>query len=136
MLTQKYINEISYKIVSCAIEVNKELGPGLLENIYETCLIDELRRENLEVKSQLILPVKYKDRILESGLIIDILVNDLVIVELKAVESMTPIFKAQFLTYLKLSGKPKGLLINFNCSNITSQLVPLVTDVFSKLPKE
>jgi len=136
MLTQKIINEISFQIVSCSIEVNKELGPGLIESIYEKCLIYELQKNGFEVKSQLILPIKYKNQIIESGLRIDLLINDIVIVELKAVDIIIPMYKAQLLTYLKLSGKPKGLLINFNCTNITQNLVPLVTDVFSSFPKE
>ncbi len=136
MVTQKYINEVSYTIVGCAIEVHKHLGPGLLESVYHTCLIDELRSKNLQLKSQLQVPVNYKGKILDSMLRLDLLVNDLIIVELKAVEMMIPLYKAQLLSYLKLSGMPKGLLINFHCENITQQLVPLVTEEFSKLPKE
>ncbi len=136
MITQKMVNEISYNIVNCAIEVNKELGPGLLEKIYEICLIDEMKNRGLDVKSQVLLPIRFKNNTLDAGLKIDILVNDLVIVELKAVDAIIPIYKAQLLTYLKLSCKPKGLLINFNTTNITQQLVPLVTEIFSNLPKE
>ncbi len=136
MLTQKYINNLSYQIVGCAIEVHKNLGPGLLESVYESCLIDELTTNKFDVKSQILLPVNYKGKELGSALRIDILVDDLIIVELKAVEAMIPLYKAQLLTYLKLTDKPKGLLINFNCEIITEQLVPLVTEEFAKLPKE
>jgi len=136
MLTKKYINEISYRIVGSAIEVHKELGPGLLEKIYEICLIDELNNIGLNVKSQVTLPVSYKGKELELGLILDLLVNDSVIVELKSVESILPIHIAQLLTYLKLTKKPKGLLINFNRKNISQELIPLVTDEFAKLPEE
>ena len=136
MLTQKYINNLSYQIVGCAIEVHKNLGPGLLESVYESCLIDKLTTNKFDVKSQILLPVNYKGKELGSALRIDILVDDLIIVELKAVEAMIPLYKAQLLTYLKLTGKPKGLLINFNCEIITEQLVPLVTEEFAKLPKE
>jgi len=136
IVTQKYINDISYKIVGCSIEVHKELGPGLLESIYQICLIEELKSANLYVESQVPLDINYKGKKLDSTLRLDLLVNDLVVVELKAVEKMISLYTAQLLTYLKLTQKPKGLLINFNCENITKQLVPLVTEEFSKLPKE
>jgi len=136
IITQKYINDISYKIVGCAIEVHKELGPGLLESIYQACLIEELLNLKFKVNSQVPVVINYKGKKLDSTLRLDLLVNDFVIVELKAVEEMISLYTAQLLTYLKLSQKPKGLLINFNCENITRQLVPLVTEEFSKLPKE
>ena len=136
MLTQKYINNLSYQIVGCAIEVHKNLGPGLLESVYESCLIDKLTTNKFDVKSQILLPVNYKGKELGSALRLDILVDDLIIVELKAVEAMIPLYKAQLLTYLKLTDKSKGLLINFNCEIITEQLVPLVTEEFAKLSKE
>jgi len=135
-ITQKYINDIAYKIVGCAIEVHKHLGPGLLESVYEKCLLQELKEQGLSVKSQVQVPIYYKDTLLENDLKLDILVNDLIIIELKAVEIMIPVFKAQLLSYLKLTGKPKGLLINFHTENITNQLVPLVTEEFAILPKE
>jgi GxxExxY protein len=136
MLTQKYINNLSYQIVGCAIEVHKYLGPGLLESVYESCLVEEMIEQGLSVERQVQVPINYKGKDLGSNLILDLSVNDLIIIELKAVEQMIPVFKAQLLSYLKLTGKPKGLLINFNCENITKQLVPLVTLEFSKLPAE
>ncbi len=136
MITQNYINEISYKIVGCAIEVHKNLGPGLLESVYETCMIDELFSAGLNVQSQLYVPIIYKGKELGTKLKLDLLVENLIIVENKAVETMIPLFSAQLLTYLKLTSRPKGLLINFNCENITKQLVPLVTEEFAKLAKE
>ncbi len=135
-ITQKYINDLAYKIVGCAIEVHKHLGPGLLESVYEKCLLQELKEQGLSVKSQVQVPIYYKDTLLENDLKLDILVNDLIIIELKAVETIIPVFKAQLLSYLKLTGKPKGLLINFHTENITKQLVPLVTEEFAKLAKE
>ncbi|MGQ0829610.1 MAG: GxxExxY protein [Bacteroidota bacterium] len=135
MSSQKYINDISYKIIGCAIEVHKHLGPGLLESVYEPCFIDEMRSAGLLVKSQIYVPVHYKGRDLGGSLKLDLLVNDLIIVEEKAVEQMIPLYKAQLLSYLKLTGKPKGLLVNFHCENITEQLVSLVTEEFSKLSK-
>lgn len=135
LVTQKYIQDVSYKIIGCSIEVHKHLGPGLLESVYESCLIDELKSSGLYVKSQLFVPLVYKSKELNSSLKLDILVNDIIIVELKAVEIMIPLYKAQLLSYLKLADKPKGLLINFHCENITEQMVSLVTDKFSQLPK-
>jgi len=134
MITQKYINEISYKIIGCAIEVHKQLGPGLLESVYESCFIDELRSRGLNVKSQLYVPLIYKGKDLGGQLKLDLLVEDLIIVENKAVEIMIPLYQAQLLSYLKLTGKPKGLLINFNSVNIKEQLVSLVTEEFAKMP--
>ncbi len=136
MVTQKYINELSYKIVGCAIEVHKHIGPGLLESVYETCFIEELKNNDLSVQSQVLVPVSYKEKNLGGILKLDLLINNLIIVELKAVEVMIPLYQAQLLSYLKLAKIPKGLLINFNCENIVQQLVPLVTEEFSKLPKE
>jgi GxxExxY protein len=135
MVTQNTVNAIAYKVVGCAIEVHKNLGPGLLESVYETCLIEELQEAGLLVRSQVYVPIKYKNKDLGGTLKLDLLVNDLVIVELKADDNMIPLYKAQLLSYLKLTGKPKGLLINFHCENIVEQLVPLVTEEFSKLPK-
>ena len=136
MITQKYINDISYKIIGCAIEVHRHLGPGLLESVYEACFIEELRNAGLSVRSQLYVPIHFKGKDLGGSLKLDLLVNDLIIVEEKAVELMTPLFQAQLLSYLKLSGKPKGLLINFNCEVIKEQVVSMVTKEFAKLPKE
>ena len=136
MVTQKYINQIAYKIVGCAIEVHKELGPGLLESVYEACLLDELKTQQLKVASQIVVPVIYKGKDLGTFLKLDILVEDLVIVELKAVEQMIPVYKAQLLSHMKLTEKPKGLLIIFHCENITKQLIPLVNKYFAKLPVE
>ena len=128
---------MAYKIVSCAIEVNKQLGPVLLESIYEECFIEELRINDLQVAYQERIPLAYKGKLLKNELRLDVVVNDCIIVELKATEEIIPLFKAQLLSYLKLTGIPKGLLINFNCLNITSQgLVSLVTEKFANLPKE
>ena len=136
MITQKVVNDLAYKIVGCAIEVHKQLGPGLLENIYERCLKYELELNGLKVQSQIPVEVNYKGKKIDSDLRLDLLVEDLIVVELKSVETMLPLFQAQLITYLKLLKKPKGLLINFNCENITKSLIPIVTDEFAKLPKE
>lgn len=135
MITQKYINDIAYRTIGCAIEVHKNLGPGLLESVYQICLIEELSDSGLIIQSQLYVPIKYKEKDLGGTLKLDLLVDNLIIVELKAVEVMIPLFKAQLLSYLKLTRKPKGLLINFHCENIVEQMIPLVTEEFAKLPK-
>jgi GxxExxY protein len=136
IVTQDYINDISYKIVACAIEVHKTLGPGLLESIYHTCLIEELEQSGLLTESQVEVPVKYKGKDIGGKLKIDILVNELIIVELKSVEVILPVHKAQLLSYMKLADVPKGLLINFNCDNIVKHMVPLVNELFANLPKQ
>ncbi len=136
MLTQKSVNDLSYAIVGCAIEVHKQLGPGLLESVYKDCFIEELSALGFIVIAEKPVPLEYKGRILQHSLRLDILVNEIIIVEIKAVEQMIPLYQAQLLSYLKLTKKPKGLLINFNCANIVKQIVPLVTEEFSKLPKE
>jgi GxxExxY protein len=133
MITQKSINDLAYKIIGCAIEVHKELGPGLLESIYQKCMEEELRHRNLSFQSQLKIPIKYKNIEMDCDLRLDILVEDLVIVELKAVESLLPLFTAQLLTYMKLLKKPKGLLINFNSDNIVVNTTSLVNQYFSEL---
>jgi GxxExxY protein len=107
-------NELSHKIIGCAIEVHRELGgPGLLESIYEDALCNELRNNQLEVKRQLHVPVMYKGARLSRDLILDVLVNDLIIVEIKAVDEVHAVHKSQLLTYLRVANKKLGLLINF-----------------------
>ncbi len=108
------INEITSQIIGSAIEVHKQLGPGLLESAYEACLAYELIERGLKVEQQKPLPVQYKDVKLDAGYRLDLLVEDIVVVELKAVEKVLPIHEAQILSYLKLSGLKVGLLINFN----------------------
>lgn len=108
------INDITQKIIGCAIEVHKALGPGLLESAYEECLAYELVREGLNIKRKQPTPVIYKDIKLDCGYRIDILVESLVVVELKVIDEFNPVHEAQILTYSKFSNKSVGLLINFN----------------------
>jgi len=108
------INETSGVIVDAAMKVHSVLGPGLLENAYEACLKHELSKRGLMVESQVMLPVHYDGVAIDAGYRIDLLVEDAVVIELKAVEKVVPIHEAQLLTYLKLSGKKLGLLLNFN----------------------
>ena len=108
------INEITDQIIGAAIKVHRALGPGLLESAYEACLMYELTKRGLPVRNQVPLPVRYEEILIEVGYRIDLLVCESVIVELKSVDDVAPIHKAQLLSYLKLSDKKIGLLINFN----------------------
>jgi GxxExxY protein len=108
------INELTEAVMGAAIEVHRFLGPGLLESTYETCLCHELSKREIPFRRQVTLSISYKGLLLESGYIIDILVDDRLILELKAVEQIQGIHEAQLLTYLKLSQIDHGLLLNFN----------------------
>ena len=110
-------------IVDAAFKVHKTLGPGLLENVYEACLCYELAGRELTIQRQVELPVVYENVRLDAGLRLDVIVSDCVVIELKAVERIAPVHKAQLLTYLKLSGHRLGLLINFNVPRIKDGIV-------------
>ena len=116
------INEITRKIIGCSIEVHRNLGPGLLESAYEECLAFELSNTGLNIKRQQPVPVVYKDIKLECGYRIDILVEDTVVIELKAAEAIIPVHEAQILTYMRFSNKKTGLLINFNVTVLKNGL--------------
>jgi GxxExxY protein len=107
-------NELTHQIIGAAIEVHRLLGPGLLESAYEECLCRELSLRNMKISRQLPVPVVYKDVKLECGYRLDLVVEDKVVVELKCIEAFAPVHEAIMLTYLRLSGYPVGLLINFN----------------------
>ena len=136
-MTQKEINQLSYDIIGFAIEVHKELGPGLLESIYEKCLVHLLIQNGYKVTRQQSVPLNFRGLDLDCELRFDLMVNDSIIVELKTVEEIIPIHEAQLLTYLKLLKKPKGVLINFNCTNIFKEgQRTFVTEYFRSLPIE
>jgi GxxExxY protein len=111
-------NEITGRIVDAAYAVHSELGPGLLEAIYEQCLLIEIRNRGLEVERQIDVPVIYKGEQTGTGFRMDVVVENSVVIELKAIDAVLPIHKAQLLTYLKLTGHRLGLLINFNVTKI------------------
>ncbi|HET8860571.1 GxxExxY protein [Marivirga sp.] len=113
-------NDLSRIVVNASFQVHNELGPGLLENIYEECLFSELQDAGIHVEKEVVLPVKYKNKKMDLGYRLDIWVERKLIIELKCVDSFIPIHKAQLLTYLKLTNNRLGLLINFN--------VPLIKD--------
>ena len=107
-------NQLTYDIIECCIEVHKELGPGLLESIYEECLESVLVENGLKVQRQVEAPLFFKGKKLNKGFRLDMLINDSIILELKSVETILPIHEAQLVSYLKLSKNKLGLLVNFN----------------------
>ncbi len=115
-------NEITRKIIGCAIEVHKHLGPGLLESAYEECMVFELLNSGLKVENQKPVPVIYKDKKLDYGYRMDLLVEDVVLIELKSVDAFNPVHEAQILTYMKFAGIRTGLLINFNVKMLRNGL--------------
>ena len=116
-------NEITYEVRGAIYDVYKELGPGLLESVYEEALCFELEQRGLKVERQLQVPIRYKDKVLKTELRLDVLVEDKVIVELKSVEEMKKVFAKQLLTYLRLMDKKIGLLVNFNTDNILTAII-------------
>ncbi len=119
-------NELSHKIVGAALKVHTALGPGLLESAYEACLAYELRNSGLPVQTQVALPVVYQEVKLDVGYRIDMLVAEAVIVEIKAIENVTPLHKAQLLSYLRLQKKQLGLLLNFNVTHMRDGIQRIV----------
>jgi len=109
------LNQLSSQIIKAAINVHRELGAGLLESVYQSCMIIELKDMNINVQAEVPLPIFYRgQKISEEGFRLDLLVEDLIVVELKSVEQVQPVHKKQLLTYLRLAKKPLGLLVNFN----------------------
>ena len=119
------VNRIAGMVVDAAFAVHSKLGPGLLESVYEVCLVRELEKRGLSVKRQIALPIDYDGIRLDAGLRLDLLIESCLIIELKAVETLLPVHKAQVLTYLKLTGHRLGLLINFN--------VPLIREGIKRI---
>ena len=123
------INEITSKIIKAAITVHNELGPGLLESVYQECLSIELKEMSLNVQGEVSIAVSYKGKeITQDGFRIDLLVEDAVVVELKSVEEVKPVHKKQLLTYLRLTGKTVGLLINFNEMMLKNGITRIIND--------
>jgi GxxExxY protein len=113
---------LTKKIIACAIEVHRTLGPGLLESVYQDCMVIELESASLQVETDRRVPIEYKGQSIRSELKLDLLVEGCVVVELKAVEQLHPVYLAQVITYLKLTGCPAGLLMNFNNVSLRSGL--------------
>ena len=135
--TKKELDELTYKIIGAAIEVHKMLGPGLLESVYHKCLKQELMLRGLSFVSEFLVPVHYKGVDIDTELRCDLLVEDKIVVELKAVDTIAPVFESQLLTYMKLLEKPKGILINFYCTNSFKEgQRTFVNEYFRNLPEE
>lgn len=137
MTTQKSLNELSFQIIGAAIEVHKIMGRGLLESVYHQCMKEELRVRNINFISELKIPVIYKDKIMESDFRCDLFVENLIVIEFKAVSEMHPTFEAKLLNHMKLLKSPKGILMNFNCYNIFKEgQKTFVNEFYKILPKE
>ena len=136
-ITKKELDELTYQIIGAAIEVHKALGPGLLESVYHKCIKQEFIEKKLSYASEFLVPVNYKGTEVDAELRCDFLVEDKIVVELKAVDAIAPVFEAQLLTYMKLLQKPKGILINFNCTNIFKEgQRTYVNEFFRELPEQ
>ena len=136
-VTKKYLNELTYKVIGSAIEVHKHLGPGLLESVYEKCFLRELALRGIGYRNQIWVPVQYKGVELDTELRLDVLVEEILCVELKAQEGLLPIHDAVLLSYMQMLQKPKGILINFHCVNIFKEgQKTLVNSLFSELSEE
>lgn len=134
MITKKYLDDLTYEIIGSAIEVHKIMGRGLLESVYHQCLKEELIHREISFCTEMKIPVLYKGKNLDIDFRCDLFVENCIVVELKAVNEMNSIFEAQLLTYMKLLKCPKGILINFNCSNIFNEgQKTFVNEYFSKL---
>jgi GxxExxY protein len=119
--SKAYLNELTYKINGAAIEVHKELGPGLLESVYQKCLAHELQNRNIEIQTEKIISIDFKGLELDVNLKCDLLVENAICIELKAVKEIMPVHEAQLLPYMKLLKVPKGILFNFNVYNLYNE---------------
>jgi GxxExxY protein len=134
-MTKSYLKDLVYQVTGAAIEVHKELGPGLLESVYHKCMMHELDLRGINYSSEHIVKVDYKGMPTLADLRCDLVVEDVLPVELKSVALIHPVHKAQLLTYMKLLQLPKGLLINFNCENIVKEgHFSLVNQLFYEIP--
>lgn len=135
-LTKSYLKDLIYKVNGAAIEVHKALGPGLLESVYHKCLKHELNVRGIEFQSELVIPINYKGLQLDAELRLDLLIEEILPVELKATEGINPIHEAQILTYMKLLELPEGLLINFNVTNLYKEgQKTFVNKLYRNLPE-
>jgi GxxExxY protein len=136
LITQTYLDELTYHVIGAAIEVHKTLGSGLLESVYQKCLEEELKYRNINFQSEKTISVIYRDKEMNVDFRCDFFIENCLVVELKSVNEMSSIFEAQLLTYMKLLKSPKGILINFNCFNIFKEgQKTFVNEYFKLLPK-
>ena len=136
LITQTYLDELTYDVIGAAIEVHKTLGSGLLESVYQKCLEEELKYRNINFQSEKTISVIYRDKEMNVDFRCDFFIENCLVVELKSVYEMSSIFEAQLLTDMKLLKSPKGILINFNCFNIFKEgQKTFVNEYFKLLPK-
>ncbi len=137
MLTKKHLDDLTYEIIGSVIEVHKIMGRGLLESVYHQCLKEELLHRKINFLTEMRVPVNYKGKELNMDFRCDLFVENSIVVELKCVQEFHPVHEAQLLTYLKLLQCPKGILINFNCTNIFREgQKTMVNEYFSKLKEQ
>lgn len=136
MITQKILDDLTYEIIGASIEVQKNIGKGLLESVYHQCMIEELTLRKINFQSELKVPLIYKEKELEVDFRCDLFVENCLVVELKSILQVHPITEAQIQTYMKLLKAPKGIIINFNCFNIFKEgQKTFVNEYFKKLEK-
>lgn len=135
-LTKSFLNDLTYQINGACIDVHKALGPGLLEGVYHKCLIHEFGLRKIRFASEMAVPLSYKGENLTTELRCDFLVEDAIILELKAVKAIEPVFEAQVMTYMNLLKKPKGILVNFNVKSLYQEgQRTFVNEYFRSLPE-
>lgn len=137
MVTKKYLDSLTYEIIGGAIEVHKIMGRGLLESVYHQCLKEELLHKKINFLTEMKIPVVYKGKTLDMNFRCDLFVERSIVVELKSVQEIVPAHEAQLLSYMKLLRCPKGILINFNCSNLFKEgQKTFVNEYFRTLPSQ
>ncbi|HDZ23559.1 MAG TPA: GxxExxY protein [Desulfobacteraceae bacterium] len=128
------LNYLSSRIIAAAINVHKELGPGLLESVYQSCMMIELKRDGVKVEAEVSLPVIYcGQRVRDEGFRLDLLIEDTIVVELKSVEKIQAVHKKQLLTYLRLANKPLGLLLNFNVAVLKNGISRIINNRYQEI---
>lgn len=136
MITQKYLDDLTYEVIGSAIEVHKTLGRGLLESVYHECMKEELATRKINFQTEMKIPLVYKEKELKVDFRCDLFVENSLVVELKSILQVNPISEAQILTYMKLLKAPKGIIINFNCFNIFKEgQKTFVNEYFKNLPE-
>lgn len=136
MITKKLVNDLSYKVLGYAIEIHKELGLGLLESVYEACMIHLLTINGHKVKRQNQVKIEFYGIEVETNLRYDLLIDDLIVIENKAIDAIHPVHEAQVLSYMALLKVPKGIVINYNCANIFKEgQKTLVNKYYAQLPE-
>ena len=135
-LTKRYLDHLTYETIGAAIEVHKELGPGLLESVYHKCMKYELKQRGIHFISEHPILIKFKELELEADLRSDLFIEECLMVELKAIEAVPPVTEAKLLSYMKFTDSPKGIILNFNCTNIFKEgQKTYVNELYRLLPE-